>query len=91
MGPNEMTEMKGRRRRTPRKRGFVVMMMRNRDRDRPEMGDSREVLIRGCSGPIIAEMKKGAHNCETPRVLLRRRTVVVYRMRLTGKGRAGPI
>jgi hypothetical protein len=65
VGPNEM---KGSRRRPAEKRGFVVMMTRNReqrgDRDRPEIGDSQDVL-----GPIIAEMK-------TPRVLLRRRAAV---------------
>jgi hypothetical protein len=27
-------------------------------RDRPEMGDSRDVLRRGCGRPIIAEMKE---------------------------------
>ena len=47
------------------------MMMRSReqrdDRDRPEMGDSREVLIRGCSGPIIAEMKRGSAGVATER------------------------
>jgi len=74
--------------------GEMSRMMRNRV-GRPEMGGSRDVLIRGCSGANHRGDEEGL--ISRPRVLLRRRAVThkivewreLYWTRFTRKGRAG--